>query len=52
MMRTISGAPRSALEGVLVPGREVEIPCKYVLHDVKKDSDNVRQTLQEVQKSR
>ena len=39
-------------EGIWVPGRGIEFPCKYVLYGAKKDRENVRQTLQEVQKSR
>ena len=49
---TITGVPRSAPEGVWVPGGGIEISCEYVLHGAKKDRDNIMQTLREVQKSR
>ena len=52
MEGTITGVPRSAPEGVWVPGGGIEFPCEYVLHGAKKDRDNVRQILREAQKSR
>lgn len=43
MEGTITSAPRSAApEGVWVPGWEMKVPCKYVLHGSKKSRDNAR----------
>ena len=52
MEGTVTGVARSAPEGVWVPGGGIEFTCKYVLYSAKKDCENVRQTLQEVQKKK
>ena len=49
---TVTGVARSAPEGVWVIGGSIEFPCEYVLYGTKKDRENVRQILREVQKSR
>ena len=48
---TVTGVARSAPEGSVIGG-SIEFPCEYVLYGTKKDRENVRQTLREVQKSR
>ena len=52
MEGTVTGVARSAPEGVWVIGGSIEFYCEYVLYGVKKDRENVRQTLREVQKSK
>ena len=46
---TITGPPRSALEGVWVVGGGIELPCEYVLHGAKKDRSHVRTALRRSQ---
>ena len=46
---TVTDVARSAPEGVWVIGGSIEFPCEYVLYGAKKDRENVRQTLREVQ---
>ena len=49
---TAISVARSAPEGIWVIGGSNEFPSEYVLYGTKKDRENIRQTLREVQKSR
>ena len=49
MEGTVTSGPRSAPEGVWVPGGGIELPCEYVLFGAKEDRKSVRQTLRELQ---
>ena len=42
---TITGPPRSSLDGVWAIGGGIELPCEYVLHGAKQDRSSVRTAL-------
>ena len=52
MEGAITWVPRSAPEVVWILGGVIGIPFKCILLGLRKDHDNVKQTLQEVRKSR